>query len=177
MGFEEIFFPGGNGGGGTPDPIPNSEVKPSSADGTAWATLWESRTLPGFFYACERRKEQHMDHGICHFDMPAEDPEALAEFYQKLFGWTITRDEKMDYWMINTGEGQLGGGIYKRDQSDQHLLNYVLVELIEEYTNKAKELGAQVVVEPSDIPNTGKFSVIVDPSDNPIGLFEPLKKE
>ena len=41
-------FPGGNGGGATPVPIPNTVVKPSSADGTA-DLLWESRTLPGFF--------------------------------------------------------------------------------------------------------------------------------
>ena len=31
----------------TPDPIPNSEVKLCSADGTARETLWESRTSPG----------------------------------------------------------------------------------------------------------------------------------
>ena len=30
----------------TPDPIPNSEVKPSRADGTARSSVWESRTLP-----------------------------------------------------------------------------------------------------------------------------------
>lgn len=41
-------FPGGNGGGVTPVPIPNTVVKPSCADGTA-VFLWESRTLPGFF--------------------------------------------------------------------------------------------------------------------------------
>ena len=40
-------FPGGNGGGATPVPISNTEVKPSSGDGTAWATAWESSTLPG----------------------------------------------------------------------------------------------------------------------------------
>src|SRR5204862_8149566 len=38
---------GGNSGGATPDPIPNSEVKPSRADGTAGGTLWESRSPPG----------------------------------------------------------------------------------------------------------------------------------
>jgi hypothetical protein len=43
-----FHFPGGNGGGATPVPIPNTVVKPSSADGTA-VFLWESRTLPGFF--------------------------------------------------------------------------------------------------------------------------------
>ena len=37
---------GGNGGGVTPVTISNTEVKPSSADGTAWATLRESRTPP-----------------------------------------------------------------------------------------------------------------------------------
>ena len=30
-------------GGVTPVPIPNTEVKPSKADGTLGATLWESR--------------------------------------------------------------------------------------------------------------------------------------
>ena len=41
-------FPGGDGGGVTPVPISNTEVKPSSADGTALETRWESRKLPGF---------------------------------------------------------------------------------------------------------------------------------
>ena len=31
----------------TPVPIPNTVVKPSTADGTAGATPWESRSLPG----------------------------------------------------------------------------------------------------------------------------------
>ena len=28
-------------------PIPNRKVKLYSVDGTAWVTVWESRTLPG----------------------------------------------------------------------------------------------------------------------------------
>ena len=50
---QAIFLPGGYSGGETPDPIPNSEVKPSSADGTARETEWESRSLPGFLYLDE----------------------------------------------------------------------------------------------------------------------------
>ena len=42
-------FPGGHRRGVTPVPIPNTEVKPSTADGTAWVTAWESRSLPGLF--------------------------------------------------------------------------------------------------------------------------------
>ena len=42
-------FLGGQGGGGTPGPIPNPVVKPVSADGTWGATPRESRSLPRGF--------------------------------------------------------------------------------------------------------------------------------
>ena len=41
----KIFF-GGNGKEATPVPIPNTQVKLFSADGTAWEAKWESKTLP-----------------------------------------------------------------------------------------------------------------------------------
>gem|GEM_PF-1286224 len=40
-------FSGGDVEEAIPDPIPNSEVKLLGADGTAWLTVWESRTPPG----------------------------------------------------------------------------------------------------------------------------------
>ena len=43
-------FAGVSSSGGTPDPIPNSEVKSTSGDGIAEATLWESSTTPALFY-------------------------------------------------------------------------------------------------------------------------------
>ena len=42
-------FSGGNVGGVPPVPIPNTEVKPSRADGTPRETARESRSLPDFF--------------------------------------------------------------------------------------------------------------------------------
>ncbi len=44
--YSGIRILGDHGEGVTPVPIPNTEVKPFSADGTAWVTVWESRTLP-----------------------------------------------------------------------------------------------------------------------------------
>ena len=40
---------GDHGGGATPVPIPNTAVKPASADGTWGETPWESRTSPEYF--------------------------------------------------------------------------------------------------------------------------------
>jgi hypothetical protein len=45
--LSELFRTSGDHSEGvTPDPIPNSAVKPFSADGTTRATVWESRSLP-----------------------------------------------------------------------------------------------------------------------------------
>jgi hypothetical protein len=41
---------GGNSEEETPVPIPNTEVKLFSADGTAREAVWESRTPPKSFY-------------------------------------------------------------------------------------------------------------------------------
>ena len=43
---------GDNSKEATPDPIPNSVVKLFRVDGTAWVTVWESRSLPAFFCFC-----------------------------------------------------------------------------------------------------------------------------
>src|SRR4051812_28176366 len=40
----------------TPVPIPNTEVKPDTADGTAWETVWESRSLPAVLRTRTPRK-------------------------------------------------------------------------------------------------------------------------
>src|SRR5438093_2052165 len=50
----ESSIPGGDAGGATPVPIPNTVVKPSRADGTALVTVWESRSLPGVITAGRR---------------------------------------------------------------------------------------------------------------------------
>ncbi len=51
--FSEVPGPtsvtGGDGEEATPVPISNTEVKLFSVDGTAWETMWESRTPPVLF--------------------------------------------------------------------------------------------------------------------------------
>jgi hypothetical protein len=43
-------FAGVNSSGATPVPIPNTEVKPACGDGIAGLTLWESSTMPAFYF-------------------------------------------------------------------------------------------------------------------------------
>ena len=41
--------------GDPPVPIPNTAVKPLSPDGTARASVWESRKLPGYIRSPSRK--------------------------------------------------------------------------------------------------------------------------
>lgn len=124
------------------------------------------------------------DHGVVHFEIPASDPEKLSRFYADLFGWRI---EKMpmgdaDYFMTSTVEvdergmpkqpGAINGGIAPRMTPDQRPMNYVNVESVDDYVDKAKGLGATVIVEKMPVPGMGYFAQLVDPEGNPFGVWQ-----
>ena len=44
-----LYVSGGYSKEATPVPIPNTEVKLFNANGTAWSSVWESRTLPELY--------------------------------------------------------------------------------------------------------------------------------
>ena len=42
---------------------------------------------------------------VQHFEISADDPEKVAAFYEKVFGWKITKWEgPVEYWLASTGE-------------------------------------------------------------------------
>lgn len=61
-----MVSPGGYRERETPVPIPNTEVKTLIADGTAWVTVWESRTLPGLAILLLNKKAMNF-HGLFFF--------------------------------------------------------------------------------------------------------------
>lgn len=126
-----------------------------------------------------------VNHGVVHFEIPADDPEKLAAFYTQLFGWRIEKfpmEGGVDYWSIYTVSvddkqmpkepGAINGGLTKRQMPQQALTNYVQVESVDQYLTKAKLLGANVVVEKTPIPGMGAFAVLVDPQGNQLGIWE-----
>jgi predicted enzyme related to lactoylglutathione lyase len=117
-----------------------------------------------------------MAHPVVHFEIAAEDPGRLKKFYTELFGWSIEPVPGMgEYLMVKTtGDGGPGinGGMMKK-QAPQHAnTNYVQVESVADYAEKAKKLGGQVVVPKTAIPKMGYFAVCLDPDGNPIGIYE-----
>ncbi len=116
---------------------------------------------------------------VVHFEIPADDVERARKFYGELFGWKIepmTGPSPMPYWMVATGrqEGMMGvdGGLMKREMPGQFITIYIDVPSVDDYVDKVKKLGGQVVVPKTAIPDMGYFAVCVDPEKNGFGIWE-----
>lgn len=102
------------------------------------------------------------------------DPKAAKEFYEHLFRWKITH-QKMDgdksYLEIDAGEGPCAG-IGQGDPNKQSCwIPFVSVRDIHESTDKAKDLGAEIVVPVMDLGNNqGYISVFRDPTGAVLGM-------
>jgi len=104
------------------------------------------------------------------------DVEAAKKFYTALFGWET---KEMDMgpagtYTIFSSAGKDCGGMMKTP--DEHVpptwLSYVTVENVDASTSKAESLGAKICVQPTDIPEMGRFSVITDPTGAAIALYK-----
>lgn len=113
---------------------------------------------------------------IVHFEIPANEPEPLTEFYAALFGWTFQKAPLpgMDYYLCATGKDSPGidGAIMKRQNEGQPWMNYVDVESVDASLEKAKELGATVALPKTPIPGVGAIAALIDPQGNVFGLYE-----
>jgi hypothetical protein len=55
-------------------------------------------------------------------------------------------------------------------------LPYVQVASADATAEKAKRLGAAIIVPPSDIPNVGRFAIFADPLGAPLGILQPAPR-
>jgi len=115
---------------------------------------------------------------IVHFELAADDVEKLANFYRSVFDWKIEKasmdgGEGMDYWLIDTGEGEgTNGGMMKKTMPSQGILDYFAVESVEEFSKKVTSSGGVVLMGKQAVPTMGWFAVCQDPEGNAFALWE-----
>ncbi len=94
-------------------------------------------------------------------------PEAKA-FYGALFGWDMQDRlmEGMTYTVLSAGGEQIGGMM----EAPPHAAgmpptwgSYVTVADVDAVAAKTVELGGKVLVEPREIKDVGRFTLIQDP--------------
>jgi predicted enzyme related to lactoylglutathione lyase len=113
-------------------------------------------------------------------EIRTRDIEAIARFYENLFGWRIIDKETADgfaVWLFDTGsEPRIGnlrrGGIWLRPQDEPlGVVVYIVVDDIEAILKKVTELGGKVVG-PKTPQGRSYRAYFSDPSGNVFGLWE-----
>ena len=112
-------------------------------------------------------------HGeICWTEIGVKDLDKCGKFYREVFGWNIKASDanvmEGKYLQFDSGQGFDVGGIYELSKEMEeaglppHFVNYINVNDVEATAEKVLELGGQIVVEPQEIPNTGRMCVAQD---------------
>ena len=113
---------------------------------------------------------------VVHFEIPADQPEALTKFYSQVFGWKFHKSPipNMEYWLCETGaEGPgINGAVMQRQNPKQPVTNYVDVPSIDAAIERATSLGAKVALPKTPVPGVGAVAAIIDPQGNVCGLWE-----
>ncbi len=114
---------------------------------------------------------------FCHIEWSTTDLERTKNLLSKLFGWKFEAWGE-EYMVFSTPKG-VGGGIMKVDKVEPGASPsvYVDVDKIESYLDKATELGAEIAVPKTPIPNVGWFAHIRDLDGNIYGIVQGEEEE
>lgn len=113
---------------------------------------------------------------VVHFEIPSDNPDLAARFYQQVFGWEISKWEgPMDYWLVHTGSDDdmgIDGGLMRRED-DYGVRNTIAVADLSDAIHKIEMAGGRTVVQPDRLAGVGEMALCEDPDGNPIGLLKP----
>jgi len=113
---------------------------------------------------------------IVHFDIPSDDVVRAKNFYSALFGWKFESFPDMQYNLITTtnldGTPGVGGGMGKRMEPSQRMLNYFGVPSIDAAMKQVTRLGGKLLTEKMAVPGMGFLATCMDTEGNQFGLWE-----
>ena len=125
------------------------------------------------------RFDTHGDFSWC--ELLTRDVDASKKFYKELLGWTM-KDAPMENsaYTILKANGRPVGGIMKMPpqvppEAPNHWGIYVTVDDVDAVAQKAKELGAKILVPPMASPDA-RFCIFEDPQGAVLSIIHYSKK-
>jgi predicted enzyme related to lactoylglutathione lyase len=105
------------------------------------------------------------------------DAKKALAFYEGVFGYThdaMDMGPQGTYYLLKGRDGAMRGGLMQSQEkkTPPMWLPYVRVADCDASAEKAKQLGAQVVHPPTDIPDVGRFAVLIDPQGAAIAVIK-----
>jgi uncharacterized protein len=112
---------------------------------------------------------------VVHLELHTGDLRGACEFYARLCGWRSQRVEAASGSYLALGLGALGGGVVECATPHPLWLPYVEVSDIAGATERARSLGASVLLQPREGPG-GWRSVVAAPAGGEVALWQPKER-
>ncbi len=113
---------------------------------------------------------------IIHFEVSADDVSRAKVFYEKVFKWKIQSWEgNPEYHVIEAGEESeagINGGLLKREDPEDQILNYISVPSVDEAKKQIEENGGTIESPRISVPGVGHFYMFKDTEGNKLGVME-----
>jgi hypothetical protein len=113
---------------------------------------------------------------VTHFEIYAEKPEGLADFYRSLFGWQLDKSPGLDYWRIKsdaTDASVINGGLtYRPFPGPRSWVHYVHVESLDAAVADVLRLGGAVLRPKTAVPKAAWYAVVSDPEGNIFAVWQ-----
>ena len=112
---------------------------------------------------------------VVHLELHTGDQARASAFYAKLLCWhpRLIRAGSGSYLALELGSG-FGGGIVECGTPYPLWLPYVEVDQVEDATERARELGASVLLAPREGP-AGWRSVVSAPDAGQLAFWQPKR--
>jgi len=127
---------------------------------------------------------------VVHFEMPYDNRERMAKFYETVFGWqTQMLGEDMDNYVLATttetdekgpkNPGAINGGFFpkKPDWPAQYPAIVIAVGDIKKSVKQVTDAGGEVLGEPMDIPGVGQYVSFNDTEGNRVSMLQPIPRD
>ena len=140
----------------------------------------------GAFFSIWQAKKHHgvgakQENGaLCWNELYSTNVDAAGKFYASTFGWTtkaIDMGPMGTYTLFNRpgDDKNNAGGMMAMPPNmkgvPSNWVAYFAVTDCDASTKKATELGGKVLMQPMDIPNIGRFSIVADPQGAAFALY------
>ncbi len=112
---------------------------------------------------------------LVHLELHTRDLERALAFYSGLCGWPSERvDVRNGSYLALEPGGGITGGMVECQTPHSLWLPYVEVQDVDRATERARELGANVTLEPREGP-AGWRSVVAAPAGGEVALWQPKR--
>jgi uncharacterized protein len=115
----------------------------------------------------------------CWVDTSQPDPEAAVEFYRGLFGWEledVMPPGSEGRYFVARIRGKDVAAVGSTPEAAPQMATwntYIQVDSANDSTAKAREAGGGVMMEPFDVMDAGRMSVLTDPEGAVFMLWQP----